>query len=270
MMPSCSTEAPLQASPRRRGRAKKTLCAAIRRRPSPKSIPCGQAAGWTTAPLRRYVDRVPRAAARTEIRILSTAQNFKQATPDDLLVRAMAAGESEAMGLLYDRWSSSIFGLALRITREKADAEEVVVDAFAQAWRDAKRFEPGRGSVGAWLATIARSRALDLVRATGRRNRLADTAAASSVDATVAMGSPTPSPSARVEDEERSRKVRAALDELPAPQRAALELAYFGGLSQTEIAERLSEPLGTVKTRVRLGLHKLREQLAALGPLGAA
>ncbi len=69
------------------------------------------------------------------------------------------------MGHLYDRWSSSIFGLALRITREKADAEEVVVDAFAQAWRDAKRFEPGRGSVGAWLATIARSRALDLVRA---------------------------------------------------------------------------------------------------------
>lgn len=249
--------------------AGRTLCVPIRRRPSPERIPRRHPAGWTAHPLVRYVDSVPRAAGRTEIAILSTAQNLKQTTPDDLLVRAMAAGESDAMGQLYDRWSSSIFGLALRITREKADAEEVVVDAFAQAWRDAKRFEPGRGSVGAWLATIARSRALDLVRATGRRNRLTDTTAASSVDASIAMGSPTPSPSAHVEDDERARKVRAALDDLPAPQRTVIELAYFGGLSQSEIAERLSEPLGTVKTRVRLGLHKLREQLAVLGPLGA-
>lgn len=255
---------------RHRPRANQPLCAAVRRRPSPTWTPRRHPAGWATAPLARYVDKLSRANARTETHILSTAQNLKQTTSDDVLVRAMAAGEPDAMGHLYDRWSSSIFGLALRITRERADAEEVVVDAFAQAWRDAKRFEPGRGSVGAWLATIARSRALDLVRATGRRNRLADTAAASSVDASIAMGSPSPSPSAHVEDDERARKVRAALDQLPAPQRAALELAYFGGLSQSEIAERLSEPLGTVKTRVRLGLHKLREQLAALGPLGAA
>ncbi len=269
-MLSVSTERAAPGRRRQRHRVRGLLCAAVRRQPSPKWTPCGHAAGWTTAPLTHYVDSVPCVAARTEIHILSTALNHKQTTPDDLLVRAMAAGEADAMGQLYDRWSSSIFGLALRITREKADAEEVVVDAFAQAWRDAKRFEPGRGSVGAWLATIARSRALDLVRATGRRNRLADTAAASSVDASIAMGSPMPSPSAHVEDDERAQKVRAALDDLPAPQRMALELAYFGGLSQSEIAERLSEPLGTVKTRVRLGLHKLREQLAVLGPLGAS
>ncbi|MEO5824316.1 MAG: sigma-70 family RNA polymerase sigma factor [Gemmatimonadales bacterium] len=267
-MLSVSTERAATGGRRPRHPHRVPLCATVRRRPSPEWTPCRYAAGWTTAPLARYVHSARRDAARTEIHILSTALNHKQTTTDDLLVRAMAAGEGEAMGQLYDRWSSSIFGLALRITREKSDAEEVVVDAFAQAWRDAKRFEPGRGSVGAWLATIARSRALDLVRASGRRNRLADTAAASSVDASIAMGSPPPSPSAHVEDDERARKVRAALDELPAPQRMALELAYFGGLSQSEIAERLSEPLGTVKTRVRLGLHKLREQLAVLGPLG--
>ncbi len=179
-------------------------------------------------------------------------------------------GDQSAMSTLYDRYAPGVLGLALRITRERADAEDVVVDTFAQVWRDAARFESGRGSVAAWLATIARSRALDLLRARGRRHKL-DDAAGSEVSTTPpAMGTATPSPMSALLADERSRRVQDALATLPPPQRAALELAYFEGLSQSEIAERLDEPLGTVKTRMRLGLRRLRELLGQLGPEGHA
>ena len=174
------------------------------------------------------------------------------------------------MSELYDRYAPAILGLALKITREHADAEEVVVDTFAQVWRDARRFQLERGSVASWLATIARSRALDLLRARGRRTRLGESADAMSALGPPAMGSATPSPLAALLADERSRRVQAALATLPVPQRRALELAYFEGLSQSEIGERLDEPLGTVKTRMRLGLRRLRELLAPLGPGGAA
>lgn len=173
------------------------------------------------------------------------------------------------MSALYDRYAPNLLGLALRITREQADAEEVVIDTFAQAWRDAARFEVGRGSVAAWLATIARSRALDTMRSRSRRGRLADAAEAEG-GATPAMGSGFASPVANLLADERARRIRDAMMELPDAQRATLDLAYFEGLSQSEIAERLGEPLGTIKTRVRLGLRKLRELLTALGPEGYA
>ena len=160
-------------------------------------------------------------------------------------------------------------GLALRITRERADAEEVVVDTFAQAWRDASRFEVARGSVGAWLATIARSRSLDLVRSRNRRMRVVDGATSEASSPLENAASDQPSPQAGMELTEQSVHVRNALAALPAAQRQALELAYFDGLSQTDIASRLNEPLGTVKTRMRLGLRKLRESLAVLAPGGA-
>ncbi len=189
---------------------------------------------------------------------------------DATLVLAMTQGDAAAMSALYDRYAPNLLGLALRITREQADAEEVVVDTFAQAWRDASRFESERGSVAAWLATIARSRALDTVRSQARRGRLADAAEAEGASNTApAMGSAFPSPVANLLADERSRRIRDALMVLPDTQRIALDLAYFEGLSQTEIAERLGEPLGTIKTRVRLGLRKMRELLTALGPGGA-
>lgn len=188
--------------------------------------------------------------------------------PDDsALVLGMTTGDASAMSALYDRYAPGLLGLALRITREQADAEEVVVDTFAQAWREAARFEVGRGSVAAWLVTIARSRALDLLRARSRRGRL-DDAAEAEVAAPVAMGSGFVSPIASVLADERARKIQDALLVLPDAQRTAIELAYFEGLSQSEIAERLHEPLGTVKTRLRLGLRKMRELVAALGPGG--
>jgi RNA polymerase sigma-70 factor (ECF subfamily) len=189
---------------------------------------------------------------------------------DAPLIEAMMRGDQSAMSTLYDRYAPGVLGLALRITRERADAEDVVVDTFAQVWRDAARFETQRGSVAAWLATIARSRALDLLRVRGRRRKLDDAAEAEVGVAPPAMGTATPSPISALLADERSRRVQTALETLPPPQRAALELAYFEGLSQSEIAERLDEPLGTVKTRMRLGLRRLRELLAPLGPEGMA
>jgi RNA polymerase sigma-70 factor (ECF subfamily) len=190
--------------------------------------------------------------------------------PDSQLVSRMAAGEDAALGDLYDRYGRTVYALALAIVREPADAEEVVVDAFGQAWRSAVSFDAARGSVGAWLATIARTRALDTVRARGRRARAHERAALLSDDGVAAPIATTGSdPSRAVELGDARRLVSQALAVLSSPQRVAIELAYFEGLSQSEIAERLSEPLGTIKTRIRAGMEKLR---GLLGPLveGAA
>jgi RNA polymerase sigma-70 factor (ECF subfamily) len=154
-----------------------------------------------------------------------------------------------------------LYAVAYRIVGQRADAEEVVLEAFAQAWRDAPRFEAGRGSVAGWLTMIARSRALDLVRARGRRDRITASAAADRPETPPAMGEFRPDPGGALDNDERRRQVRQALETLSPPQRQAIELAYFEGLSQSEIAARLQEPLGTVKTRVRLGMQKLRECL---------
>ncbi|HWA40978.1 MAG TPA: sigma-70 family RNA polymerase sigma factor, partial [Gemmatimonadales bacterium] len=126
---------------------------------------------------------------------------------------------------------------------------------------EAPRFDPGRGSVAAWLTMMTRSRALDLVRAQSRRERITDAAARAGPAAGPAMSSGYPPPGSAVLDEERTRAVAGALAGLSPPQREAIELAYYEGLSQSEIAERLEEPLGTIKTRMRLGMQKLREAL---------
>jgi RNA polymerase sigma-70 factor (ECF subfamily) len=185
--------------------------------------------------------------------------------PDQRLVGRMAEGEDIALGELYDRYGRTLYALAMAIVREPADAEEVVVDAFGQAWRQASAFDPRRGSVGAWLATIARSRALDMVRARGRRARAYERAAQLSDDgiATPIAGL-GPDPGRGAERSEARRLVAQALATLPEPQRVAIELAYFEGLSQSEIAERLAEPLGTIKTRMRTGMEKLRGLLSPL------
>ncbi|MES2524527.1 MAG: sigma-70 family RNA polymerase sigma factor [Gemmatimonadota bacterium] len=180
----------------------------------------------------------------------------------------MAGGDERAASVLYDRHGAIMFGLAIRMVGETADAEEVVLDAFSQAWRDAARYDTSRGTVAGWLTTIARTRALDLIRARGRRAKMADTAAAQS-DAPVAMGEGFPQADRMVADSERSRAIATALRTLPDPQRRAIELAFFEGLTHHEVAERLREPLGTVKTRIRLGMQKLRDSLGDLAPEGA-
>jgi len=189
------------------------------------------------------------------------------ATLDLELVAAMARGDERAASELYDRHASVMFGLALRMVGESADAEEVVLDAFGQAWRDAVRYDGSRGTVTGWLTTIVRTRALDLIRARGRRARLADSAAADT-GAPAGMGEGFPPPDLRAVEGERASAVSAALGALPAPQRLAIELAFFEGLTHHETAERLREPLGTVKTRIRLGMLKLRDLLVAVAPGG--
>jgi len=180
---------------------------------------------------------------------------------DGELVARAAGGDERAIGQLYDRYGAVLYAVAYRIVGQRADAEEVVLDAFAQAWREAPRFEAGRGSVAGWLTMISRSRALDLVRARSRRDRMTASAAAERPNTSPAMSEFRPDPARALDHDERRRQVAQALQTLSPPQRQAIELAYFEGLSQSEIADRLQEPLGTVKTRVRLGMQKLRECL---------
>ena len=169
----------------------------------------------------------------------------------------MAQGEGDAVAELYDRHARSIYSLALRILHEPPEAEDVVQEVFSQAWRQASSYNPSRGAVGAWLLTLARSRAIDRLRARRARPHGSsnERAAGNILDA-------GPLVDAQVLSAEQIDRLRAALDELPVLQRAAIELAYFEGFTHAKIAERLEQPLGTVKTRIRLALIKLRDVLA--------
>jgi RNA polymerase sigma-70 factor, ECF subfamily len=181
---------------------------------------------------------------------------------DEALVRRMADGDEQALGVLYDRWQAVVHGVVSRTLRRPDDVEDIVEEAFWQAWRQASRFDRTRGAVQTWLLTIARSRALDRVRALRRRRE----EPLEGDDGQVVVQQVAASdPQQDAEASERRRIVGDALAGLPAEQREALELGYFGGLSQTEIAERTGQPLGTVKTRMRLALQKLRSQLQVLG-----
>jgi len=179
---------------------------------------------------------------------------------DRNLLNRLAQRDEAALAQLYDRYSGVLYAVAYRISGERSDAEEIVLDAFTQAWRDVDRFRSERGSVIGWLTMICRSRALDLVRARGRRARL-ETSAAAEPEGPPAMGTGGPGADRGVERLERRAVVAEALRGLSPQQREAIELAYYEGLSHSEIAERLGEPLGTVKTRVRLAMQKLRDLL---------
>jgi len=172
-------------------------------------------------------------------------------------IARMAGGDQTALAELYDRHSRQVYSIAVRILQNPADAEDVVQDVFSQAWRHASRYDVARGAVGAWLLTVARSRAIDRLRA--RRVR-PDLAAPGKIVRDVL--DPALLQDAQLLTAEQVERVRGALGELPMPQRTALELAYYEGLTHKEIAERLQEPLGTVKTRIRLAMLKLRDTLA--------
>jgi len=172
-------------------------------------------------------------------------------------IARMAGGDQTALAELYDRHSRQVYSIAVRILQNPADAEDIVQDVFSQAWRHASRYDVARGAVGAWLLTVARSRAIDRLRA--RRVR-PDLAAPGKIVRDVL--DPALLQDAQLLTAEQVERVRGALGELPMPQRTALELAYYEGLTHKEIAERLQEPLGTVKTRIRLAMSKLRDTLA--------
>jgi RNA polymerase sigma-70 factor (ECF subfamily) len=173
------------------------------------------------------------------------------------LMKAVAEADPSALAVLHDRHAPIVFAVCLRILRDASEAEEVLEDAFLQLWERAAQYDPARGSVVAYLLTLARSRAAERVRRRARRERILR-----ALPPDVAEGPLAPLQHSLVS--ERRARVRAALDALPPAQRESLELAFLDGLTHLEIAERLGEPLGTVKTRIRAGLARLRAPLFAL------
>ena len=178
-----------------------------------------------------------------------------QTAPSDRqLVTAMAAGDPHALQSLSLRYGRMLTALAWRFLGDEADAEELVADVLWQAWSEAKSYDPARGSVTAWLVTMARSRAIDRLRA--KRSRQPQPGADPPAE------NPPPDPAVEVDEAQRAQVVRTAVARLDSGERTALELAYFSDLSQSQIAERLGIPLGTVKTRIRGAMIKLREALS--------
>lgn len=178
----------------------------------------------------------------------------------DLIGRA-AEGDARALEVLYDRYSRSVYGFALRLVGDQQLAEEVLQEAFFRAWRQGADYSPSRGTFITWLLSITHNLAIDELRKRRRRPQKAD----SEEPETVLAAMVDTSAGSDVEDEvwlgALRQTVTQALAGLPAPQREAIELAYYQGLTQREIADRLGEPLGTIKTRMRLGLQKLRDAL---------
>jgi RNA polymerase sigma-70 factor (ECF subfamily) len=175
-------------------------------------------------------------------------------------LRRVVSGDQAAAAVLYDRHARPLYSLILRILGDETEAEDVLQEVFVQAFRQAGRYDASRGVVAAWLLMMARSRAIDRLRA--RRSRVEGRTG--EVQVLNDVPDAQPDVASALLDEERTRLVREALAELPLLQRMAIELAYYEGLSHTEIAERLEQPLGTVKTRIRLGLLKLRDVLKHL------
>ncbi len=175
----------------------------------------------------------------------------KDAVDEMRLVARIRAGDQQAMSELYDRYSKVVYAVALRVLQDAAGAEDVLQDVFLQLWRKPDAFDASRGSLAAWLAVITRHRSIDRLR---QRRPETD------IEECVIAGGPD------LRDEtERAlviEKIRTALQEMSSDQRTAMELAFFQGLTHTEIAEKTGEPLGTIKTRIRSGLQQLRARFA--------
>ena len=180
---------------------------------------------------------------------------------DEALVAAVARGDERALGMLYDRYAASIYSLALRITGDRLTAQEVAQDTFVRLWKYAKDFDRERGAFGAWLFAIARRRSLDVLRGRQRQAKIAD-------GTFISDGGTLPEPSQADTSEQivLAHVISQAVAALPRAQRQAIELAYFGGLTQQQIATQTGEPLGTVKSRMRTAMETLRTRLHTLRP----
>ena len=177
---------------------------------------------------------------------------------DHTSLERMARGDHDALAELYDRHARLVYSLALRIVGDQSDAEDIVQEVFSQAWRQAARYESSRGHVIAWLLNLTRSRAIDRLR--GRRSR--PEAAVDPV--TFEIPDLAPPVDEMLVQSRQAAQIRAAVEQLSVLQRMAIELAFYEGLTHVEIAERLELPLGTVKTRIRQGLLKLKDHLAGV------
>jgi RNA polymerase sigma-70 factor, ECF subfamily len=179
-----------------------------------------------------------------------------RAAEDRRLVARLAGGDPEALSRLYDRYASMLLALAIRVLKDRAEGEEVLQEVLLQAWRQAGRYDPARSSVSTWLVMMTRSRAIDRIRS---RKVVDRTLAAAQRETTRTHESPEGARS--VLHQERAARLREELAKLPAEQRQVLDLAFFEGMTQREIAEETGIPLGTVKTRTLLAMKKLRNAL---------
>lgn len=190
--------------------------------------------------------------------LLSLFAAFLPDNRERTLLRRVAEGDPGALEKLYGLYASRIFSAACRLLGGVSEAEEIVQECFLDVWNRAATFDEGRGNVGAWITSIGRNRAIDRLRARATRMRTLDRAKHE--------GSPRPAtPEHQLETAQTRERVSAALAQLPPEQRAVVELAYFDGLSQSEIADRTGDPLGTVKGRARAALEKLAAQLSKEG-----
>jgi RNA polymerase sigma-70 factor, ECF subfamily len=172
-------------------------------------------------------------------------------TPDDFaLLSRVRSGDQGAMADLFDRYSGVLYSVALRVLKDPGQAEDIMQDIFIQVWRKPDSFASGRGSLGGWLAVVTRNRAIDLLRKRRPSDSVEDVVLASKTNT-----------ASEAERNVLMEKVRIVMAELPPDQKTSVELAYFDGMSHTEIAEKTGEPLGTVKTRIRLAMMTLRKAL---------
>jgi RNA polymerase sigma-70 factor, ECF subfamily len=186
-------------------------------------------------------------------RILSTLISMVEATN---LITQIATGDRNALSQLYDRYSRIIYAIAWKSLNSVEDCEEVVLDVFAQVWKIADRFDMDKGSIEQWLFTLARSRILDRLRKLQRLNKVVTAAIADGKE--IEFATTSVDPLEAVEIAERRQQVLAALERIPPEQREVIEMAYYQGLTHVEIAAATGLSLGTVKTRLRLGLSKLK------------
>lgn len=184
------------------------------------------------------------------------SRNLSDAERDlAMLISKIAKGCESALKKLYDNTISQVYGLAYKIVSNKPDADEVALDVFKQIWNKAPDYEPGRGSPSAWLITVTRSRAIDKIRSDTKRRTTNEALLSDSID-----DSPLPDETSSVR--EKRALIDKALSELSTKQRESIELAYFRGLSQSEISKEMNEPLGTVKSWMRSGMMRLKDILA--------
>jgi len=179
-----------------------------------------------------------------------TTPDPRAVPPDAILVSAIASGDESAMGQLYDRYSPIVYSIALRVLGDAGMAEDLLQEIFMQLWRNPAAFDSNRGAMAPWLAAITRNRAIDWLRKRRPETPVADVAL--SIEPDLAY---------KAEIAQSVGKIRSMLDNMPVTQRSVLEMAYFEGLTHSEIAAKTGQPLGTIKTRIRSGLLALRTAL---------
>ena len=187
---------------------------------------------------------------------LPNSDSSPPSVDDKELVRCIVEGDADAIAELFDRYSGMLTALSLRILHDPADAEEILQETFLQVWKQAGRYDPKRSSVSTWLVLITRSRSIDRLRSRQVKLRTATAARQENPDSHT-----SPKGVGNVLMQERRRRLQEEMAKLPSEQRQVLELAFYGGMTQSEIAEQTSIPLGTVKTRTLLAMKKLRQAL---------